>query len=87
MTYSANIQLLRFVAASSVALGHAASVAANYQLTAEHPAVLFASFGVDLFFVISGFIMVYTSAASAGRAGRLRIFSSVGLSASCRFTG
>lgn len=68
MTHSSNIQLLRFVAASLVAGAHAMTVASGYQLPAGHPAVLLAGFGVDLFFVISGFIMVWTSADSAGRA-------------------
>ena len=67
-----NIQVMRGVAASLVVLFHCLLVALEprchrYQLCRE--AVTFGASGVDMFFVISGFIMMYTSRAAFGSAG------------------
>lgn len=73
-----HIQALRAVAALLVVIGHAAhetAVLSALTNRAEVP-LAFANwgFGVDVFFVISGFIMVYTSADLFGRPGAPRIF-------------
>jgi peptidoglycan/LPS O-acetylase OafA/YrhL len=54
-----SIQALRAVAALLVFWGHAIN-AVNLEVAAEFPA-FYGQFGVDLFFVISGFVMVYSS--------------------------
>jgi len=57
-----SIQALRAVAAISVALLHFNAVALMLVGTADAPLVLYPlASGVDLFFVISGFVMVYSS--------------------------
>jgi exopolysaccharide production protein ExoZ len=57
-----SIQALRAVAAISVALVHFNAVALMLVGTADAPLVLYPlASGVDLFFVISGFVMVYSS--------------------------
>ena len=43
--------------------------------------------GVDLFFVISGFVMVYSSESLFGRTDAPQSFSCAGSRASCRSTG
>ena len=70
----ASIQILRAVAASIVLLAH--QWAALAQVGAPDAIYNWASgaFGVDLFFVISGFIMVYTSEPLFGRRDAPRIF-------------
>lgn len=57
------VQLLRFVAAASVVLFHAQGTARTYLADDRTllPFLRFGDRGVDLFFVISGFIIYYTS--------------------------
>src|SRR5215470_973886 len=62
-----SIQALRAVAALLVFWGHAIN-AVNLKVEAEFPP-LYGPFGVDLFFVISGFVMVYSSEGLFGRPG------------------
>ena len=73
-----NIQVLRAVAAFLVVVGHAAHETEALSAVTGRPAVAFPAvnwgFGVDIFFVISGFIMVYTSVDLFGRPGAWRIF-------------
>ena len=76
MNQIAIIQVLRAVAALMIVLSHAQNDALNEALKAGLPfsrvAVLPWDAGVDLFFVISGFIMVYASErlfATPGAAG------------------
>ena len=62
-----SIQLLRFAAALSVVLAHVGELGKNY--FAYSPAAYLpklGNFGVSLFFIISGFIMVITAYGSAG---------------------
>jgi len=70
-----NLQHLRALAALVVVLGHVITETSVY---ADHqpgwlPAFP-ASFGVDIFFVISGFIMYYTTRAEWGRSGAAQAF-------------
>jgi exopolysaccharide production protein ExoZ len=60
-----SIQALRAVAALLVFWGHAIN-AVNLQVAGDFPQ-LYGPFGVDLFFVISGFVMVYSSERLSGR--------------------
>ena len=73
-----HIQALRAVAALLVVVGHSAHETAVLSDLTGRDAVPLAfanwGFGVDVFFVISGFIMVYTSADLFGRPGAPRIF-------------
>jgi exopolysaccharide production protein ExoZ len=62
-----SIQALRAVAALLVFWGHAIN-AVNLKVAAEFPP-LYGQFGVDLFFVISGFVMVYSSERLFGQPG------------------
>lgn len=75
---NSNIQALRAVAALLVVIGHSAHETQSIAAAVGRPAVdlSFANwgFGVDIFFVISGFIMVYTSADLFGRPGAWRLF-------------
>lgn len=72
------IQALRAVAALLVVFGHAAheteAIGPRVGLNAIDPSFLHWGIGVDIFFVISGFIMVHTSADLFGRPGAWRIF-------------
>ncbi len=72
------IQALRAIAALLVVFGHAAheaeAIAARIGVPAIDPSFLYWGSGVDIFFVISGFIMVHTSAELFGRPGAWRIF-------------
>lgn len=73
-----NVQVLRAVAAFLVVVGHAAHETEVMSVALGRPAADLSAvnwgFGVDIFFVISGFIMVYTSADLFGRPGAWRIF-------------
>jgi exopolysaccharide production protein ExoZ len=62
-----SIQALRAIAAWLVFWGHAIN-AVTAQVAAEFPH-LYGPFGVDIFFVISGFVMVYSSESLFGRPG------------------
>jgi exopolysaccharide production protein ExoZ len=62
-----SIQALRAIAAFLVFWGHAIN-AVNLKVPAEFP-TFYGPFGVDLFFVISGFVMVYSSERLFGRPG------------------
>src|SRR5262245_23624339 len=62
-----SIQALRAIAAFLVFWGHAIN-AVNLKVPAEFP-TFYGPFGVDLFFVISGFVMVYSSESLFGRPG------------------
>ncbi len=71
------IQLLRFFAALAVAASHAQIfsywIARTRGLHVEQPSFPGGA-GVDVFFVISGFIMVYTMRSRVGNAGARRAF-------------
>lgn len=85
-----SIQMLRAVAASLVVFGHTMGAVAT--LCAEHD-LKFARMafptgsGVDLFFIISGFIMVIASGRIFGSVAARAIFCSAGWCASCRYIG
>lgn len=73
-----NIQALRALAAVLVVVGHAfhetEAISAAVGRPAPDMSFVYWGFGVDIFFVISGFIMVYTSADLFGRPGAWRTF-------------
>lgn len=75
---NANIQALRALAAVLVVVGHAfhetETISAAVGRAAPDMSLIYWGFGVDIFFVISGFIMVYTSADLFGRPGAWRVF-------------
>lgn len=71
----ASIQLLRAVAALFVVVVHQAGALARLGAPNATFDLSFGTFGVDLFFVISGFIMVYSSEELFGRPGALREFA------------
>ena len=60
-----SIQFLRFIAASLVVLSHSVLAADHYFAGSIPPSTIyltnFGASGVHIFFVISGFVMVYTS--------------------------
>jgi len=62
-----SIQALRAIAALLVFWGHAIN-AVHLKVAADFPH-LYGPFGVDLFFVISGFVMVYSSERLFGQPG------------------
>lgn len=72
------IQWLRAIAAGLVVIEHAKNAISTEHLglaPSDSPLSIFPfSAGVDLFFVISGFIMAYSSGGLFGRAGGRRIF-------------
>jgi hypothetical protein len=64
-----SIQVLRALAALAVAFAHIWPVFAQYSQPDAVPNFILGAAGVDLFFVISGFIMVYTSEPMFGQPG------------------
>lgn len=68
------IQLLRAAAALSVVFFHIQGELRNRGLSDPFPNLAVGAFGVDLFFVISGFIMVYATRTEFGRPGSARLF-------------
>src|SRR6266540_6886450 len=62
-----SIQALRAIAALLVFWGHAIN-AVTLKVAADFPH-LYGPFGVDIFFVISGFVMVYSSEGLLGQPG------------------
>lgn len=74
----ASIQALRAVAALLVVFAHAAheteAIGPRVGLSAIDPSFMQGGIGVDIFFVISGFIMVHSSANLFGQPGAWRIF-------------
>jgi len=70
----ASIQIARAVAACAVALAHIQGDLQFHMSVALTPLFSIGAVGVDIFFVISGFIMVYVSAPIFGTAGAPRIF-------------
>ncbi len=61
------LQVLRGVAAFAVVVNHAVNEAGNRGFTKAEVDVDFGGFGVDVFFVISGFIMIYSNVGSFGK--------------------
>jgi hypothetical protein len=74
MKQVANIQMLRGLAALAVVAFHAQGAVRGNDLADPLPDLLGGAFGVDLFFAISGFIMVYSSTAMFGVAGSAALF-------------
>jgi peptidoglycan/LPS O-acetylase OafA/YrhL len=75
----ANLQVLRAVAALSVVMAHAIHETENMAVVTTRQAVNASAwnlgYGVDIFFVLSGFIMMHTAAAEFGKSGAsLRFF-------------
>ena len=66
-----NIQILRFFAAAAVLTGHAGDL---FIPGANQFRAIPWSAGVDIFFVISGFVMTYLTQGQFGRAGASRTF-------------
>ena len=66
-----NIQLLRFFAAVAVLVGHAGDL---FMPAAAHLRTIPWSAGVDIFFVISGFVMTYLTQGQFGHPGAPRAF-------------
>ena len=66
-----NIQFLRFFAAVAVLVGHAGDL---FMPDAGYVRAIPWSAGVDVFFVISGFVMTYLAQGQFGRSGAARAF-------------
>ena len=75
---NSNIQALRAIAALLVVVGHSLheteTISALVGRTAPDLSFIYWGFGVDIFFVISGFIMVYTSVDLFDQRGAWRVF-------------
>ena len=69
-----NIQVLRALAALSVILFHVQGELAHRGFDDPFPDLALGAIGVDIFFVISGFIMVYASTRSFAAPGAGRLF-------------
>src|SRR5262249_15985950 len=69
-----SIQALRAAAALLVLIGHASTTLIAEHKAASFPTFAIGPFGVDLFFVISGFVMVYSSERLFGQPGASRKF-------------
>src|SRR5262245_6690529 len=69
-----SIQVLRAVAACAVALAHIQGDVNHHIGVSLFPLLSIGGFGVDIFFVISGFIMVYVSAPMFAVPGAARVF-------------
>jgi exopolysaccharide production protein ExoZ len=69
-----SIQILRAIAACAVALAHIHGDLKYHMGVSLMPVFSVGGVGVDIFFVISGFIMVYVSAPMFGAAGGPRVF-------------
>src|SRR5215204_7303162 len=70
----ASIQVLRAIAACVVALAHIHGDLKYHMGVSLMPVFSVGGVGVDIFFVISGFIMVYVSAPTFGEASASRVF-------------
>ena len=68
------LQVLRAVAAISVVVNHAVSEASSRDVIKTDIDFDFGGFGVDIFFVISGFIMVYSNVGAFGRTSSVSSF-------------
>jgi Acyltransferase family len=86
-----SIQILRAVAACLVVFGHCLHEAGTIAGQTGRPPLSFSiidwGVGVDIFFVISGFIMIYMTVDLFGHQARRACFSCGASSASCRFIG
>ena len=69
-----SLQILRFLAAFSVLLSHTLHELHTFGGTAAPPEPFYLADGVDVFFVISGFIMYYVTAGQFGVAHAQRLF-------------
>lgn len=69
-----SIQLLRAIACLMVVAAHSYIATAHRVLPSPYPSVEYGGFGVDIFFVISGFIMVLASDRLFGRSGAMKEF-------------
>ncbi len=73
-----SIQILRALAATLVVVSHSLHDSGYIAAQIGQPAIDFpyfdGGFGVDIFFVISGFIMIYTTAGSFGQPGAASTF-------------
>jgi peptidoglycan/LPS O-acetylase OafA/YrhL len=73
-----SVQILRAVAACLVVFGHSVHEAATVAVQTGRPplnlSIIDWGFGVDIFFVISGFIMIYTAADLFGQPGAAHVF-------------
>ena len=74
MKQVSNIQVLRGLAALGVMVFHAQDELRTNHLGDPFPDLTGGAFGVDLFFAISGFIMVYSSTALFGAIGSAALF-------------
>ena len=74
MTTNSNVQVLRGLSATSVLMAHAAGMLIYGGVPLALPNVEWGAFGVDVFFVISGFVIAHASVPLFGRAGSVLPF-------------